>query len=65
MKMKKERRKFDYFTIKAICVLKKNGFSFYMIRKLLGFKDKRNLMWVFNRDKDSFLLPEEEKLKGK
>jgi len=65
MGKKKVRRKLNYHIIKAVVVLKKNGFSFYMIRKLLGFKDKRNLMWVFDRDKNNFLLPEEEKKVGK
>jgi len=59
----KQRRKADYYLIKAICVLRKNDFSFYMIKKLLGFKDKRNLLYYYKKHKDEFLLPEEEQLK--
>jgi len=31
-----------------------------MIRKLLGFKDKRNLLYYYKRHEKEFLLPSEE-----
>ena len=63
--VKKQRRKSDYYLLKAVVVLRKNGFSFYMIRKLLGFKDKRNLMYYYRVHKNEFLLPEEQLKVGK
>ena len=42
---------------KAIVLLRKCGMSFYAIAKVLGMKDKRNLIVVFKRDKDKYDLP--------
>ena len=45
---------------RAIVLLRKCGMSFYAIAKVLGMKDKRNLIVVFKRDQNKYDLPSEQ-----
>lgn len=46
---------------KAIVLLKKLGFSFNTLKKVLKISDKRNIARVWRRDKDVYFLPNELK----
>ena len=46
---------------KAVVLLVKCGLSFYAISKALGRKDKRYLMVIWERDRNLYDLPEDNK----